>query len=463
MALLPTSAQDLVTRQFFAPQGESTKSQLVQALTGAINQGREQKAQQQIGAATTAAVSGTATDEQLGLLFQRDPAAALKVLEGAGAVSAQGRDKLAQTAFSIQGLQPDQQVSAIQQVAQQIQQSGGDPSAWVNMLQGSPQQIDEALRGIQQASLSVKQRTDIGEADRQFGLQQDQFGLSQQRVGIQQQQADTQSRSVASQIAERNRPKAPALTAKTKDLIAAGLLPGTPEFQSEMLSFIRKGTGTTVNIGAGEAEEVKQIAKVQGRRFEKIIQEGENATRILSTVNQFDNIDVATGALEPAKAATAAVFKSLGLDSIADSIANVSNAQALQSLTNRAVNDTLNAASGVQTDGDAARARKTVVNLAGDPRANKFISATIKAVALRSKTRADFISGLVDSGANTFSQANQEWNKFIKKNPSLSSVVKNPATGLPLYFHEFEQTARRNNPGVSQQEINNAWRGVHGN
>jgi len=236
MALLPTSAQDLITRlPFVAQTGPDTRSQLVQALTGAINQGREQKVAQQLGAATTAAVSGTATDEQLGLLFQRDPAAALKVLEGAGAVSAQGRDRLAQTAFSIQGLQPDQQTAAIQQVVQQIQQSGGDPSAWVNMLQGSPEQRDEALRGIQQASLSVKQRGEIGEADRQFSLDTAKFRLDE--------------RNIRSQIAARGRPTIPAKTSIEKNLIAAGLKPGTPEFQAQILSFIQKPVGTTVTIG----------------------------------------------------------------------------------------------------------------------------------------------------------------------------------------------------------------------
>lgn len=453
MALFqPIDPSRLVDQQFFAPE---TKFNVLGGIQQVIEQGRAGAADRQLQGAVTASVQGTATPDQIGLMFKNDPAKALKVLEGVGVRNEQQAGRVAQAAFSIRSAPFEQRPALIQQAAQQIQQIGGDPSRILSMLNMDEEQQNEFASVFEQASLTVTQRT----AD---ALDQSKLNISEQKLELDKLLTSAQIGNLSSQVAERGRPKAPVLSAKAKDLISAGFLPGTPEFQQQMLALLNK-SGTTVNIGAGETEEIKQIAKVQGRRFEKIIAEGENATRILSTVNQFDNIDVQTGALEPAKVATAAVFKSLGLDSIANSIANVTNAQALQSLTNRAVNDALNAASGVQTDGDAARARKTVVSLAGDPRANKFISATIKAVALRQQSRASFISGLVDSGANTFSQANTEWNKFIKKNPSLSSLVKNPATGLPLYFHEFEQTARQNNPGVSQQEINNAWRNVHGN
>ncbi len=453
MALFqPINASSLVSKQFFAPE---TKFNILGGIQEVIEQGRADVADKQLQGAVTASVQGLATPEQIGLMFKNDPDKALKVLEGVGVRNSQQAGRVAQAAFNIRNASFDQRPALIQQAAAQIQQIGGDPSRILSMLNMGEQEQNEFASVFEQASLSVQQRTSNQ-------LDQSKLGISEQKLELDRALTGAQIGNIRSQIAERGRPKAAALTTKAKDLIAAGFLPGTQEFQSEMLTLLKK-SGTTVNIGAGESEERKQLAKVQGRRFSNIMEEGEKAAQTLATIDQFSNIDVQTGALEPAKVATAAVFKSLGLNSIANSIANVTNAQALQSLTNRAVNDALNAASGVQTDGDAARARKTVVSLSGDPRANKFIAATIKAVALRKKTRADFISGLVDSGANTFSQANTEWNRFIKKNPSLSSIVKNPATGLPLYFHEFEQTARQNNPGVSQQEINNAWRNVHGN
>lgn len=453
MALFqPIDPARLVDQQFFAPE---TKFNVLGGIQQVIEEGRAGAADRQLQGAVTASVQGLATPDQIGLMFKNDPAKALKVLEGVGVRNQQQAGRVAQAAFNIRNTPFDQRAPLIQQAAEQIRQTGGDFNRILNMLNMTEEEQNELASVYEQATLTFTQRTAQDLAERKFGLQEQGLELDRALTGA-------QIGNLRSQVTERNRPKIPAMTAKAKDLIAAGFLPGTPEFQQEMITLLNK-SGVTVNTGSGETVERKEIGKVQARRFENIIKEGENATRILSTVNQFDNIDVQTGALEPAKVATAAVFKSLGLDSIANSIANVTNAQALQSLTNRAVNDALNAASGVQTDGDAARARKTVVSLAGDPRANKFISATIKAVALRQQSRANFISGLVDSGANTFSQANVEWNKFIKKNPSLSSIVKNPATGLPLYFHEFEQTARQNNPGVSQQEINNAWRDVHGN
>ena len=177
MALFPQVTANQLIEQRFASGAPSTSSNLVQALSGAIQGARQDKVAKQVGAATTAAIGGTATNEQLGLLFQRDPAAATKILEGAGAVSAQGREKLANTAFRIQQIQnPTQKAAAIQNVAQQIQQSGGDASVWTSMLQGNLQQVDEALNGIRLASLSVKQQEDLAVGEREFGLKEQLAG-----------------------------------------------------------------------------------------------------------------------------------------------------------------------------------------------------------------------------------------------------------------------------------------------
>lgn len=185
--------EQLIQRQFFAPSAD-TRSPLIQALTGAITQGRadagQRRQQQAFGAGAQALFSGTETPEQIADLFTRDPARAKSLVEAAGATEDRGREKLARTAFKIQGIQdPNQQTAAIQNVIQQIQGGGGDPSLWVNMLQGNPQQRNQELTGIQQAVLSVKQRADLSEG--------------QQRIGLSERQVAASERNVASQIASR--------------------------------------------------------------------------------------------------------------------------------------------------------------------------------------------------------------------------------------------------------------------
>ena len=248
-------------------------------------------------------------------------------------------------------------------------------------------------------------------------------------------------------------------TSLMKNLQASGLEPGSPEFQQAMREQLDKPAGTTVTIG-GEAEghERKELAKVMARRFEKLTTDADNAESIIANLDQLDAVGVKTGALEPAKASLAAVMEGFGLD--ASGVADVTTSQALGAVSNRMVNTVLNAAKGPQTEGDANRARKTIKSLGDDPLAGQFKSDSLRAISLRTIEQREFIEGMIDGGA-TFSKSRAAWNKFKKQTPSLSAVVKNPQTGLPVFFYQFKQNASRARPGITDKEIIEAWRGAH--
>lgn len=254
--------------------------------------------------------------------------------------------------------------------------------------------------------------------------------------------------------------KAPAITAPTslqRNLLAAGLQPGTQEFQQAVLTATTK---PTTIIGAGEKAEEKELAKLRVGRFSDVQERATNASKLVEQLDQLDAIDVQTGALEPAKASLAAVVEGFGLD--ASGIANATTAQAFNAISERLVNDVLNAATGPQTDQDAARARKTIAGLGDTPEAAVFKNASLRAVALRQIEQRDFIENELERG-NKLSEANKAWRKFKSQTPSLSSVVKNSTTGLPVFFYQFQQNARSSRPGITDDEIVKAWRSVHGN
>tara|TARA_R110000850_G_C9996087_1_gene467982 strand:+ start:29293 stop:30762 length:1470 start_codon:yes stop_codon:yes gene_type:complete len=257
-----------------------------------------------------------------------------------------------------------------------------------------------------------------------------------------------------------------------QNAIAAGLTPGTPEFQQfisnkvsgvlspEALaqkSQIAAAGKTDVTVGGtDEGEERKQIAKVRSKQFERVIEAGENAETMLQSLDTLDAIDVDTGALEPAKAAVAAVFEGFGMD--ASGLADVDGAQSLKAASNRLVNDVLNQAKGPQTEGDAIRAKSTIANLGDSPLAKQFKSDSLRAVALRQKEQQRFIEDFMDENDETFTNARRKWNKFTKETPSLSAVIKNPQTGLPLYFYQFKSMAQQRRPGISETDVIAAWR-----
>jgi hypothetical protein len=244
-------------------------------------------------------------------------------------------------------------------------------------------------------------------------------------------------------------------TSLQQNLIAAGLTPGTPEFRAAVL---KATTKPTTIIGTGEKEESKELAKLRVKRFGSIQEAADNATTLLDNLNQLDAIDVTTGALEPAKVAIAAIAEGFGID--ASSIANATTAQAFNAVSTKLVNEILNAATGPQTDQDADRARKTIASLGDTPGAATFKNNSLRSLALRQVEQRDFIAEQLDKDKN-LSESNKEWREFKRKTPSLSSIVKGP-DGLPVFFFQFKNSAQTARPGISDQEIIDAWRDVHG-
>tara|TARA_R110000868_G_C10972546_1_gene770340 strand:- start:3566 stop:4885 length:1320 start_codon:yes stop_codon:yes gene_type:complete len=255
--------------------------------------------------------------------------------------------------------------------------------------------------------------------------------------------------------------KGPKPTSLQQNLLAAGYVEGTKEWNDAIMQSVLK-PNTSVNIESARVnEEQKKLAGVQAKRFETIVGEAESASKTLSSLSQLENIDVDSGALAPLKAGLAAVISDLGFSGMAGKIANVGNSQAYDAVSGRLVQDVLNAAKGPQTDDDAKRAARTISNLGDDPKARKFKLDSLRALALRQEQRGSFISNKIDEGA-TFSQANKEWNDYTKSTPNLSGSIKNQSTGLPLFFYQFEEIARQNKPNATAEEIQNAWRKANG-
>jgi len=264
-----------------------------------------------------------------------------------------------------------------------------------------------------------------------------------------------QKRFVGGRVIAEVAPAPAKATPLQQNLIAAGLIPGTPAFRAAVL---KATTKPTTVLQTGEKEETKGLAKFRVSQFKTINETAEKANILLDSLNQLDAIDVKTGALEPSKAAIAAVIEGFGID--ASLIANATTAQAFNAISTRLVNEVLNAATGPQTDQDADRARKTIASLGDTPGAATFKNDSLRALALRQVEQRDFIAGQLDLDKN-LSEANKAWREFKRKTPSLSSVVKGP-DGLPIFFFQFKESARISRPGISDQEIIDAWRDVHG-
>lgn len=238
----PVNPKDLVAKEFFAPE---SKFNLLGAVQGVVEKGRadanSQRQRQAFSEGSQAAFEGTATPQQISALFASDPEKAKAVMAGAGAFNLSSAKRVAETAFRIQSAPFAQRAGMIQQAAQRVQQSGGDPNRILSLLNMSEQQQNEQLNVFQQAALSVKERADQGMAEKKFGLDE--------------RRTASQERNVNSQISDRNRRtaiaagKGPKKTTIQQNLELAGLVEGTPDFQKAVMAYIKKPVGTTVTIG----------------------------------------------------------------------------------------------------------------------------------------------------------------------------------------------------------------------
>jgi len=266
-------------------------------------------------------------------------------------------------------------------------------------------------------------------------------------------------RRLAATVTKDNKPAPVATSNLVKDIIAVNTAraAGNEELALQIEAGMDKNSGDTTNINMSTGNKAEQSALGQHRikQYAKISETADGAYSVLQNLNELDAIGANTGALEPIKVKFAAILEGMGID--ASSIANVETAQMMQSVTGRLLNDVLKQSTGPQTDDDANRAMETLAGLGTSPLANRFKIDSLRAVSLRQIQQSEFIDDLMDKNIS-FSEARKSWRKYTKSTPSLSAVIKNPTTGLPVYYYQFKDHAKTARPGITDKEIEAAWR-----
>ena len=246
-------------------------------------------------------------------------------------------------------------------------------------------------------------------------------------------------------------------TSLQQNLIAAGLEPGTKQFQNAVLAATQKPS-TQVTIG-GEKKFAEEVAKGQAKTFSRIGGEADAAIDANQSLDVLEAIDVDTGALEPAKQGIAAFANAFGLD--ASGLANVSKGEAFNAEAQRIVLAVKASQKGPQTDKDEATIRKTVANLGNTKAGNQFIINSARALNNRRIERKDFYDRFVEDAGGQFRNdqgvtADRAWAKFKRETPMISSKLRTPQ-GLPVFFFEFERDVRQANPDARREEIIEIW------
>ena len=173
-------------------------------------------------------------------------------------------------------------------------------------------------------------------------------------------------------------PAEPEPTAEMRNLQfraeAAGLQPGTPEFQQFMATGGRAGPDTVINLGGGgDAAFGERVATRDAEIFGEIEQAGRAAGRSLNQLTQLEGLlsDVPTGM----QANWQLIAGRLGIPT-----EGLDNLQAAQALINQLVPAQRPPGSGPMSDADLALFIESLPRIINQPGGNQTIMRTMRAI-----------------------------------------------------------------------------------
>jgi len=212
-----------------------------------------------------------------------------------------------------------------------------------------------------------------------------------------------------------------------KNLEAAGLKPGTPEYQAALL----EGTKKQPLMAAGETEEQKEIGKAFGKKFTDINTAAESAQKNMGNLQTIETLiqqpNLKTGFLGEFRTSASKLANEFGFDF---DIQNTPAAEVLSTTTGALVLEGLSNFKGAISDGE----RQFVKDI--NPGLNMSKEGIAANIALQKK------------GNEITLKYNEEANDWVERNGGLSK--KDKLTGKS--WSTFTTKFNKENPLISDDE-----------
>lgn len=212
----------------------------------------------------------------------------------------------------------------------------------------------------------------------------------------------------------------------------------------------------------GREKTAEESAKMYTQQFEEnVVKPAAAFTNTGKMMQDFNNLAQMQSALKSGKfkefmGGEGGKWIMTVADPKSDLYKGISNAQEAEKLSATMVNNILMAAKGIQTEGDAQRARSQITNLGNSDEANKYLEAymleTARQLKLREKMGREY-----KKTNGTYEGYDDAW----AESPIMSargSVKKIGSTwiGLSQYINKFKDK----NPSATDQDAIQAWNGV---
>jgi hypothetical protein len=208
--------------------------------------------------------------------------------------------------------------------------------------------------------------------------------------------------------------------------------------------------------GAGMTAEQQALARTRVAAFDEINKASITAGETMSTIETMRNIDFEGGPGTDLKNNFRKFMMAIGGSDLVD-VDKVVNADAFTALAFDEFLRIMATQKGPQTDNDFRRIQRTFAD-ANDPKLLRtFLLDSTYAHAARKQEMAQFYHDILERDG-TLKNADREWSAYKQVTPLLSDTIRDPQTGLPVFYINFQQRMKAANPQASQEQILQKWR-----
>lgn len=209
-----------------------------------------------------------------------------------------------------------------------------------------------------------------------------------------------------------------------------------------------------VNMGQAESAANKAFGEAEGKAFQDVLQRGMDAQNMNGTLQGMLESPAITGPTQDFRAAANSFFSDMGVPVSPERLSQISNLNQYKAMQGKLVLEELMKQKGPQTEGDAKRASATYASISNLPDANRFILKYRLALNQRESEIAN-IAEQYRQKTGKIDGWRQEVNKYVQSTPL---AANNPKTGRLVFWNEFVEAAKEDNPGLTDEQALDIWR-----
>lgn len=232
--------------------------------------------------------------------------------------------------------------------------------------------------------------------------------------------------------------------------------------RTEVLRAEEAGRRPLVEVNTGDKLDMKaaeKLGELTATQYAGIVERGQAAGEKLGTLRALQNNPAITGPTQDFQAGARSFFAELGVPIAEHQIAQISNLAQYKGMLNQLVLAEQLKQKGPQTENDSKRIMETFAKTTNLAEANALILNYQVALAEREVELAQLAEAYKEQNNGDIDGFNRVLREYMQKTPL---AANNPKSGRLVFWSEFRDRMRFDNPSMSDDEIMDLWRSKYG-